>query len=36
MALDERRVLVTLDKDFGALAVVFGKPHCGIVRLGGY
>ncbi len=32
-ALAEGRVLVTLDKDFGALAVVFGQPHCGIVRL---
>lgn len=29
----DSRVLVTLDKDFGELAVVFGKPHCGIVRL---
>lgn len=29
----ESRILVTLDKDFGELAVVFGKPHCGIVRL---
>ncbi len=32
-AYDEDRVLVTLDKDFGELAIVFGKPHCGIVRL---
>jgi predicted nuclease of predicted toxin-antitoxin system len=29
----ESRVLVTLDKDFGELAVAFGQPHCGIVRL---
>jgi predicted nuclease of predicted toxin-antitoxin system len=29
----EERVLVTLDKDFGELAVVGEKPHCGIVRL---
>lgn len=29
----ESRILVTLDKDFGELAVVFGKPHSGIVRL---
>lgn len=29
----ESRILITLDKDFGELAVVFGKPHCGIVRL---
>ena len=29
----ERRVLVTLDKDFGALAVQRGQPHSGILRL---
>jgi predicted nuclease of predicted toxin-antitoxin system len=29
----EGRVLVTLDKDFGELAVVRGRPHAGIVRL---
>jgi predicted nuclease of predicted toxin-antitoxin system len=29
----EGRVLVTLDKDFGALAVQHGQPHRGIVRL---
>lgn len=29
----ESRILVTLDKDFGELAVAFGKPHAGIVRL---
>lgn len=27
------RVLVTLDKDFGELAVAQGRPHSGIVRL---
>jgi predicted nuclease of predicted toxin-antitoxin system len=27
------RVLVTLDKDFGELAVARGHPHSGIVRL---
>lgn len=32
-ALAEQRVLVTLDKDFGELAVVFGHGHCGILRL---
>lgn len=32
-ARDEKRILVTLDKDFGELAVVHGEPHCGIVRL---
>ena len=34
-AYEEGRVLVTLDKDFGELAVVYGKPHSGIIRLGG-
>ena len=29
----EVRVLVTLDKDFGELAIVHGKPHHGIIRL---
>jgi predicted nuclease of predicted toxin-antitoxin system len=29
----ESRILVTLDKDFGELAVAFGQPHGGIVRL---
>ena len=29
----EGRVLVTLDKDFGELAVVRELPHCGIIRL---
>jgi predicted nuclease of predicted toxin-antitoxin system len=32
-AATEERVLITLDKDFGDLAVLHGKPHCGIVRL---
>jgi predicted nuclease of predicted toxin-antitoxin system len=32
-AYRESRILITLDKDFGELAVVFGKPHSGIVRL---
>ena len=32
-AYQEGRVLVTLDKDFGELAVVHGHPHTGIVRL---
>ncbi len=30
---DEILSRVTLDKDFGELAIVYGKPHCGIVRL---
>jgi predicted nuclease of predicted toxin-antitoxin system len=29
----EGRILVTLDKDFGELAVVYGHPHAGIIRL---
>lgn len=29
----EHRILVTLDKDFGELAILRGHPHCGIVRL---
>lgn len=33
LANEEGRVLVTLDKDFGELAVVHNRPHCGIVRL---
>jgi predicted nuclease of predicted toxin-antitoxin system len=33
LAFQEGRIVVTLDKDFGELAVVHRKPHCGIVRL---
>ena len=29
----ERRILVTLDKDFGELVIVLRQPHSGIVRL---
>ena len=32
-AHQEGRGLVTLDKDFGELAVVYGQPHSGILRL---
>jgi predicted nuclease of predicted toxin-antitoxin system len=32
-AYQENRILVTLDKDFGELAIVREKPHSGIVRL---
>lgn len=32
-AYTEDRVLVTLDKDFGELAVVQARPHVGIIRL---
>lgn len=35
-AFRESRVLVTLDKDFGELAVVHGRPHAGILRLVGF
>lgn len=31
----EGRVLVTLDKDFGELAILHGRPHRGILRLVG-
>ena len=27
------QILVTLDKDFGELAVAYRRPHCGTVRL---
>jgi predicted nuclease of predicted toxin-antitoxin system len=33
IALAESRVLITLDKDFGDLAVLRGLPHAGILRL---
>ncbi len=32
-AHQDRRVLVTLDKDFGQLGVLRDAPHCWIVRL---
>lgn len=35
-AYQEGRVLVTLDKDFGEWAIVYRRPHCGIVRLVGF
>lgn len=35
-AHSERRILVTLDKDFGELAILKGLPHSGIVRLTGF
>lgn len=35
-AYAEGRILVTLDKDFGELAIVHGVPHCGIIRLVGW
>lgn len=33
LAYREGRILVTLDKDFGELAVVRGQAHAGIIRL---
>lgn len=36
LAHRDERVLVTLDKDFGELAVVRKQPHSGIVRLVGF
>lgn len=35
-AYKEQKVLITLDKDFGTLAIVYSKPHCGIIRLVGH
>ena len=32
-AHDQGRILVTLDKDFGELAIVLRQPHSGILRL---
>jgi predicted nuclease of predicted toxin-antitoxin system len=32
-AFVEKRILITLDKDFGALAVLHRHPHVGIIRL---
>lgn len=35
LAYAEKRVLVTLDKDFGTLAFLHGRSHAGILRLVG-
>src|ERR1700736_1302634 len=35
VAHGDGRVLVTLDKDFGELAIVLTRPHSGILRLVG-
>lgn len=32
-AYEERRILVTLDKDFGELAILRELPHFGMIRL---
>ena len=36
IAHGEQRVLVTLDKDFGELAIVHERPHSGILRIVGF
>jgi predicted nuclease of predicted toxin-antitoxin system len=33
MAADEKRILVTIDTDFGALVYLAGAAHSGIIRL---
>jgi predicted nuclease of predicted toxin-antitoxin system len=33
LAFDERRILLTLDTDFGSLVYLGGEEHTGIVRL---
>jgi len=33
VAVEQGRVVVTLDKDFGTLAFLKKQPHCGIIRL---
>ncbi|PYS50743.1 MAG: toxin-antitoxin system, toxin component, PIN family protein [Acidobacteria bacterium] len=35
-AFAEGRILVTLDKDFGELAIIRGMPHHGILRIVGF
>jgi predicted nuclease of predicted toxin-antitoxin system len=35
-AYSEQRILVTLDKDFGELAILKGQRHSGIIRLSGF
>lgn len=36
LANAEERICVTIDKDFGELAVHRGMPHCGIMRIVGF
>jgi predicted nuclease of predicted toxin-antitoxin system len=36
IAHEEKRILITLDKDFGELAILKGLPHHGIIRLSGF
>ncbi|MBC8181929.1 DUF5615 family PIN-like protein [candidate division KSB1 bacterium] len=33
LAVEENRVLITIDKDFGDLVFTKGYAHCGIIRL---
>ncbi len=33
LAADERRILVTIDTDFGQLVFAEDLPHCGLIRL---
>jgi predicted nuclease of predicted toxin-antitoxin system len=35
VAYAQHRILVTLDKDFGELAIVRGAPHRGLIRVAG-
>ncbi|MCC5805106.1 MAG: DUF5615 family PIN-like protein [Opitutales bacterium] len=35
-AYESNRILVTLDKDFGELAILKGLPHRGLIRLSGF
>ena len=35
-AVQESRVLATIDKDFGELVIVQGKAHVGLIRLVGF
>ncbi|MGF1657507.1 MAG: DUF5615 family PIN-like protein [Verrucomicrobiales bacterium] len=35
-AHSQSRIFITLDKDFGELAILQGLPHSGIVRLTGF
>jgi predicted nuclease of predicted toxin-antitoxin system len=35
-AHSSQKILVTLDKDFGELAILKGMPHHGIIRLTGF
>lgn len=36
IAHTQRRILITLDKDFGELAIRNGMSHAGIIRLSGF